>query len=176
MRPDPPPATGPAPREAILHIGVDLDGNARFTMRKTRKNIIILQFFRRIVKVIGGYLLVGAEARIGPGARTRKGGGMSRKMIPVEESFVEWRKDPAYREAHDALEGEFVLAAALVEARSHADISQEEIAGRMHTSQPAVARLEGGYGNPSLNTLRRYAAATGTRLRIVFEPSGAPTP
>ena len=100
---------------------------------------------------------------------------MSGKMIPVEASFAEWRQDPAYREAYEALDEEFALAAALIEARSDANISQEEIAKRMHTSQPAVARLEGGHGNPSLNTLRRYAAATGTRLRIVFEPVGAPS-
>ena len=98
---------------------------------------------------------------------------MSRKMISVEESFTEWRKDPAYREAYDALEEEFALASALIEARSGANVSQEEIARRMQTSQPAVARLEGGRGNPSVNTLRRYAMATGTRLKIVFETKGA---
>jgi transcriptional regulator with XRE-family HTH domain len=91
-------------------------------------------------------------------------------MIPVEESFAEWRKDPAYREDYAALDEEFALAKSLIEARTDANISQEEIAKRMHTSQPAVARLEGGHGNPSINTLRRYAEATGTRLRIVFEP------
>ena len=56
---------------------------------------------------------------------------------------------------------------ALIEARG--DASQEEVAKRMRTSQPNVARLEGGRANPSLSTLRRYAAATGTRLKIVFE-------
>jgi DNA-binding XRE family transcriptional regulator len=96
---------------------------------------------------------------------------MTRKLIPVAESIEAWSKDPAYREAFDALDEEFALAAALIEARGSA--SQEEIARRMHTSQPAVARLEGGKGNPSLGTLRRYAEATGTRLRIVFEPKGA---
>ncbi len=101
---------------------------------------------------------------------------MSRKMVPVEEAFAEWRKEPTYWEAYDALVGEFALAAALIEARSDADLSQEEIAKRMHTSQPAVARPEGEHGNPSLKALRRYAAATGTRLRIVFEPLGAPLP
>ncbi|WP_312162727.1 helix-turn-helix transcriptional regulator [Phenylobacterium sp.] len=95
---------------------------------------------------------------------------MSRKMIPVEESFAQWRKDPAYGEAHAALEEEFALARALIDARTGADISQEEIAKRMRTSQSAVARLESGRGNPSLDTLRRYAEATGARLRIVFEP------
>jgi DNA-binding XRE family transcriptional regulator len=94
-------------------------------------------------------------------------------MIPVEESFAAWRQAPDYRAAYDALDEEFTLASTLIEARSGAGISQEEIARRMNTSQPAVARLEGGRGNPSLSTLRRYATATGTRLKIVLERKGA---
>lgn len=98
---------------------------------------------------------------------------MSRKQIGVEESFAKWRRDPAYQAAYDALDEEFTLASALIEARSSAGISQEEIARRMRTSQPAVARLESGKANPSVDTLRRYAAATGTELKIVFEPRKA---
>ena len=94
---------------------------------------------------------------------------MNRKMIPVEDAFAEWRRDPSYRQAFDALDDEFNLASTLIEARSGAGASQEEIAKRMNTSQPAVARLEGGRGNPSIETLRRYAAATGTRLKIILE-------
>ncbi len=93
---------------------------------------------------------------------------MNTKHIRVEESLEKWREDPVYREAYDALDEEFALAAALIEARGKE--SQAEIAKRMRTSQPVVARLEGGKGNPSLRTLRRYAAATGTRLRISFDP------
>jgi hypothetical protein len=33
-------------------------------------------------------------------------------MIPVEESFTAWRKDPNYVAAYDALEEEFARAAA----------------------------------------------------------------
>ncbi len=39
--------------------------------------------------------------------------------------------------------------------------------------QQTVARLEGGRANPSVNTLRRFAKATGTRLKIAFEPAKA---
>ena len=39
-------------------------------------------------------------------------------MIPVEESFAEWRKDPEYIAAYDALGGEFSLAQAMMEARA----------------------------------------------------------
>jgi hypothetical protein len=44
---------------------------------------------------------------------------MSKKMIPVEESFAAWRKDPKYVEAYNALEDEFSLAKAMIEARAH---------------------------------------------------------
>ena len=96
-----------------------------------------------------------------------------RKYIPVEEVFAEWRKDPAFVAAYDALEGEFALASALIAARAHADISQEELARRMGTTKAAIVRLEGGRSNPTTRTLERYAKATGTKLRINLEPDPA---
>ncbi len=98
---------------------------------------------------------------------------MTRKMIPASEVFAEWRKDPAYRKAYDALEGEFSLASSLIRARAHAGLTQEQLARRMHTTQAVIARLEGGRAKPSTRTLERLAAATGMRLRISFEPGPA---
>ncbi len=95
---------------------------------------------------------------------------MSRKFIPVEESFSEWRKDPEYVAAYDALEEEFALASALIKARGEADMTQEEVARAMGTTQAVVARLESGRTLPSTRTLKRFAEATHTRLRISFEP------
>ena len=95
---------------------------------------------------------------------------MNRKMIPVEESFAEWRKDPEYVKAYDALEDEFSLAVAVIEARAHAGLTQEQLAARMHTTQAVIARLESGRVKPSTRTLERLATATGMRLRISFEP------
>jgi hypothetical protein len=51
---------------------------------------------------------------------------MSRKFIPVEEAFREWRKDPKYVAAYDALEDEFAVAAALIKARGEAGMTQEK--------------------------------------------------
>ena len=95
---------------------------------------------------------------------------MSRKFIPVEESFARWRKDPEYVKAYDALEEEFARAKMVIDARAHADLSQAELAERMGTSQSAIARLESGRFKPSTRTLEKLAAATGMRLRIVLEP------
>jgi ribosome-binding protein aMBF1 (putative translation factor) len=96
-----------------------------------------------------------------------------KKFIPVEEAFKKWRKDPEYVAAYDALEDEFALAIALIEARSSADMTQSEVAAAMGTTQAVVARLESGRNPPSTRTLQRYAKATNTNLRIRFEPKAA---
>ena len=94
-----------------------------------------------------------------------------RKFIPVEEIFADWEKNPAYVAAYEALAEEFALAEALLAARAGAGLTQEELAARMGTTQAAIARLEGGRIKPTTRTLERYAKATGTRLKITFEPA-----
>ena len=94
---------------------------------------------------------------------------MERKFIPISEFFARWRKDPEFMREYDALEEEFALANALIGARAQANLTQEELAERMGTSQSAIARLESGRTMPSTRTLRKLAEATGTKLRIVLE-------
>lgn len=91
----------------------------------------------------------------------------------VEALFAEWHKDPQYVAEYNALEEEFALAAAFIAARAQAGLSQEQLAAKMGTSQSAIARLEGGKSKPSTSTLKKLADATGTKLRISFEPKGA---
>ena len=95
---------------------------------------------------------------------------MTRKYIPVEEAAKTWMENPVFRAAYDALEDEFALASALIKARGDADLTQEQVAVAMGTTQAFVARLESGRVLPSTRTLARFAKATGTRLRISFEP------
>lgn len=94
---------------------------------------------------------------------------MTEKFIPVEPLVKEWMQDPEFRAAYEALDEEFSVAAAIIRARTEADMTQEEVAAAMGTTQTAVARMEGGH-LPSTRTLQRFADATGTRLRISFEP------
>ncbi|HZN18082.1 MAG TPA: helix-turn-helix domain-containing protein [Micromonosporaceae bacterium] len=63
------------------------------------------------------------------------------------------------------------LLAELVEQRRVAGLSQADVAERMGTSQPAVARLESGGVDARLSTLERYAAAVGHRLELRLGPS-----
>jgi DNA-binding XRE family transcriptional regulator len=95
---------------------------------------------------------------------------MSTARIAMREIAREWLKDPELRAEYEALEPEFALASALIEARSRAGMTQAQVAEAMGTTQAAIARLEDGLVKPSTRTLERFAKATGTRLHIRFEP------
>lgn len=94
-------------------------------------------------------------------------------MSKAKDLHRSWSKSPDYKAAYDALDEEFELARALIEARTRAGLSQTQLARRMKTSQSYVARIEGGKVRPSTEALERFAHATGSRLRITFEPVAA---
>ncbi len=77
--------------------------------------------------------------------------------------------EPGFKAGYDALEEEFALASMPIEARTNAKLSQAELAERMGTSQSTIARLESGAAEPSLSTLKRFAEATGMRVRVSLE-------
>jgi len=58
------------------------------------------------------------------------------------------------------------LVADLVAMRHAAGLSQQEVAERMGTSQPAVARLEAGLVDARMSTVQRYAAAVAAQLEL----------
>nr|WP_255534155.1 helix-turn-helix transcriptional regulator [Polynucleobacter sp. AP-Feld-500C-C5] len=80
-------------------------------------------------------------------------------------------KDPAIKaEVAKLNREEFAILDEILAARKKAGLSQAEIAKRMGTQAPAIARLESslasGKHSPSLNTLRKYAAALGKRIEL----------
>ncbi len=89
---------------------------------------------------------------------------------PVSRLKKRWMKEPGFKAGYDALESEFAIASILIEARTKAKLSQQELAERMGTSQSTIARLESGASKPTLSTLERIAKATGTKVRISLEP------
>jgi predicted transcriptional regulator len=73
---------------------------------------------------------------------------------------------PGFREMAQSARLRQELLAGLVAERRAAGLSQAEVADRMGTSQPAVARVEAGAVDVRLSTLQRYAAAVGRRLEV----------
>lgn len=62
---------------------------------------------------------------------------MSKKTKPVSELAEAWLRDPEFLREYEALEGEFYLVEALIDARSRSNLTQEQIAERMGTSRTA---------------------------------------
>jgi transcriptional regulator with XRE-family HTH domain len=91
-------------------------------------------------------------------------------MTSLKDLKAKLLKDPEVRREYGVLEEEFALIEAVAKARARSGLSQTQLAKRMKTTQSAIARLESGRGQPSTRTLARFAAATGHKLKISFEP------
>ncbi len=77
-------------------------------------------------------------------------------------------EDAEYRREYEALEEEFSLIAAMLDARQKAGLTQAQVAERMGIKQPLVAKIEGCRSNVSIDTLKRYAHATGCEIKVEF--------
>lgn len=96
-------------------------------------------------------------------------------MLTHEELKTRILANPKARTEYERIEREeFALLDTMLKARHEAGLTQAQIAERMGTHTPAVARLESalasGKHSPSLTTLRKYAAALGKKLEIRFAP------
>ena len=96
-------------------------------------------------------------------------------MKTHDEMVKEWQKDPNFEHAYNALEEDFLIFDELMQARQKAGLTQAEVAKKMGTKTPAIARLEAGGGNkkhsPSITTLRKYAKAVDCHLEIKLIPN-----
>src|SRR6266508_2508846 len=79
------------------------------------------------------------------------------------------RAAASYRRTRRALE----LGARIRALREARGLSQTELAKRMGTSQPAIARLEAGRVTPGLDTLDRVADALNVELAVTFHDTPA---
>ena len=96
---------------------------------------------------------------------------MKKKPLTHKLAVTRMLKNPAVKAEVERLnKEEFAILDEILEARKAAGLSQAEVARRMGTQAPAIARLESslasGKHSPSLNTLRKYAAALGKRVEL----------
>ncbi|MBO0871412.1 MAG: helix-turn-helix domain-containing protein [Micromonosporaceae bacterium] len=94
---------------------------------------------------------------------------MTDEELPILPGFREMaERETAEREELRS------LVADLVAQRRAAGLSQDEVARRMGTSQPAVARLEAGMVDARMSTVQRYAGAVGAQLHLRTTRMGEP--
>jgi transcriptional regulator with XRE-family HTH domain len=62
------------------------------------------------------------------------------------------------------------IGALVKEMRRHAQLTQRELAERAGTSQSAIAKLEQGESNPTIDTIERWARAAGFAVQFTLVP------
>ena len=92
------------------------------------------------------------------------------KLYRYKDILKKKLNDPEFRKEYEKFEDEFKLASKLIKLRVSANLTQKELAQKIGTSQPAIARLESGqYENVSLAFLKRISKALGTVPEIHFK-------
>ena len=96
-------------------------------------------------------------------------------MTTLNDFIEEQLQNPVFKEKYDAMEPEFTLMQAMIDARRESGMTQKELAAATGISQADISRLEHGTGNPSVKTLQRVAKALHMALKIDFVPLRIPT-
>ena len=93
------------------------------------------------------------------------------EWLTHDEFLTEQLQDPEFRKAWEESEPAYQLK----RMRIRRKLSQAELAKKVGTRQPSIARLESGYGINNLNFLRRVAEALDADVQIRLVPKAAAT-
>jgi len=88
----------------------------------------------------------------------------------LEAALAERLKEPEFKIEYDALEPEFAIVQAIIDARRISGFTQKQLSERTGIAQGDISKIEKGEANPSLKTLKRLASGMDMRLYLRFEP------
>ena len=91
-------------------------------------------------------------------------------MSKFNDFLNEQLQDPEVRAEYEALEPEFSIMQAMIDARKSSGMTQKQLSEKTGIAQADISKLESGSANPSLRTLQRLAAGMGMRIKIEFQP------
>ncbi len=91
-------------------------------------------------------------------------------MTKFNDFLNEQLKDENFKKEYDALEPEFAIIRAMIDARRESGMTQKELSERTGIAQGDISKLENGNANPSLRTLQRLAEGMGMKLKVEFVP------
>ena len=90
-------------------------------------------------------------------------------MSKFNDFLNEQLQDPEVRAEYEALEPEFSIMQAMIDARKSSGMTQKQLSEKTGIAQADISKLESGSANPSLRTLQRLAAGMGMRIKIEFQ-------
>lgn len=91
----------------------------------------------------------------------------------MEDIFGDDLKDPKFIVEVEKLHREYQLSQEIIGLRKENNLTQKELAKKIGTSQPAIARLESGkYKKASMDLLERIATVFNAEVQIHFVKHG----
>ena len=91
-------------------------------------------------------------------------------MRTLDDMLKKQMQDDEFKTEYEAMQPEFDVIRAIVEARTSQNMTQKELAERTGINQADISKLENGTRNPSVNLLKRLADGMGMALKIEFVP------
>ncbi len=79
-------------------------------------------------------------------------------------------QDPEVKAEYEALEPEYNIIQAMIDARKECHMTQRELADKTGINQADISKLETGNANPTLGLLKRLAEGMNMTLKIEFIP------
>lgn len=76
--------------------------------------------------------------------------------------------NPDFRREYDALEPEFAIIQAIIDARKESGLTVDQISERSGISTADIERLENGDQTLPIYTLQKLASSIGKQVQIVF--------
>ena len=96
-----------------------------------------------------------------------------KKYPPIKLKFTNHRdylakqlRDPAFKKAYDALDLEFAIIEALIDARAKRGMTQEKLAEKIGTKQSAIARFESGRSNSTFAFIQKLSDALDLKITV----------
>ena len=89
-------------------------------------------------------------------------------------SYKEYKKralqNPEVKVEYDALQPEYDIIQAMIEARVQQNMTQKELSSKTGITQADISRIENGTRNPSLSMVKKLAKGLGMHLKLEFIP------
>lgn len=92
-------------------------------------------------------------------------------MTNYKDFLNEQLQNEKFKKEYDALDAEFSIVQAMIDARKVSGLTQKDLAERTGIAQADISKLENGNANPSLKTLQRLADGMGMKLKLEFVPA-----
>ena len=91
-------------------------------------------------------------------------------MVSYSDYKKQLLKDPELKAEYDALEPEYDIINAMIEARKSLSMTQKDLSEATGLTRADISRIENGTRNPSLEMVKRLAAGMGMQLKLEFVP------